>query len=497
MGDVKGALAASIVARGIAALTGLVALPLYVRFLGLEAYGIVGVFASMQVLVAFMDLGLPTTLTRELARLRQHGELGQARSLLLTFELASVCLALLSALLLAAAAPLVASHWVNLETLFAGHVTTALQLGAIALACQWPANLYAAGLAGIHRQTELALSSAVFAVLRVAVSLVALWHKPTLESFFLAQILTAILQSAAMRAQLWRNMRLPGHRAVVAVSLLHRSREFAGGMTAITITSILLMQMDKVILSYLLRLPDFGLYVVASTLATALYILISPVFSVIYPRLAALWSTGDTQSLAQLYHASSQAMAVLVIPLALVMASFPKEALFVLTGDESLSAQAQFVLSLLVVGWALNGIMNMPYALQLASGWISLTIRTNTLAIAALLPVTWWLASQWGVEGGAVSWLALNLGYLVVTPHLVHQRLLPQEKRRWYLEDTLRPGGAALVAVGALWLLHDGDRPRLTTAAQLAFYWAVATGAAALSLSAVLARASRESPAKS
>ena len=183
-------------------------------------------------------------------------------------------------------------------------------------------------------------------------------------------------------------------------------------MTAITLTSILLIQMDKLILSYLLRLPDFGVYVVASTLATGLYILISPVLPRSIRGCAPCGARARSERRIDLYHTSSQTMAALILPLALVMACFPREALFVLTGDEALINEPNWILSFLVVGWAFNGFMNMPYALQLAAGWTKLTIVTNVVAIAVLVPITWWSASHFGVEGGAVAWLGLNLGLL-------------------------------------------------------------------------------------
>ncbi len=485
MEDVRKALAVSIGSRGFSAVLGLLALPFYVRLLGIEAFGVVGLFASLQVLVAFLDFGLATTLTRELAGVghdrerRAHG-----RNVAITFEAVYGLVAVVIGLLLAAVAGPVATHWVNLEGLTAEEVTRALQLAGVALAIQWPVNLYGAGLAGLHLQTPLAVSSSAMAGVRVSLSLAALWHSPTLDSFFLAQIASAALQTAITRVQMWRGLALPGHRAAARVDLLLRTRSFAGGMTAITITSILLVQLDKVILSYLLRLPDFGVYVVASSLATGLYVLISPVFSVVYPRLSALWGAGDMVGTTGFYHASSQAMAALVLLLAVVMACFPTQSLFVLTGDPVLSRNGAWVLTFLVAGSALNGLMNVPYALQLASGWTSLSVWINAGAIAILAPATWFAAERWGAAGGAAAWAALNLGYLMLTPQLLHRRLIPREKWPWYLQDVAVPAAASLAAVLLLRAMDTATDSRWLAALQLAGIWLVTVLATVLVLGA-------------
>ena len=52
-----------------AAAIGLVFVPVYIRFLGIESYGLLGLYAALQGLASVLDLGLTTTINRELARL--------------------------------------------------------------------------------------------------------------------------------------------------------------------------------------------------------------------------------------------------------------------------------------------------------------------------------------------------------------------------------------------------------------------------------------------
>lgn len=475
MEDVRKALAISIAARGVGACLTLLGLPIYLQYLGVEAYAVVGLFASIQVLVAFLDLGLSTTLTRRLASLSGRSQdLAQGRDTAWTFEIAYLVIAGIIAVLLAAAAPFVTSGWVKLQALSVDEVRWPLQIASLALACQWPSNLYSAGLAGLQRQVSLAVSVACFAALRLAVSIGFLQAAPTLESFFAAQLVASILQSLGMRWLMWRVLALKGHRPESRRGTLDGSWGFAGGMTAITITSILLTQMDKLILSYLLRLTDFGYYVIAGTLIGGLYIFITPVFSVIYPRISALWPTRDMWVISGLYHSSGQVMAVLVLPLAAVLAFFPAESIYVLTGDRLVSDQAAPILVFLVLGAALNGVMNIPYALQLAAGWTSLSVWINIASVILLAPATWWAATNYGAAGGAAAWAALNLVVFVLTPQLLHRRLLPDEKWRWYGQDVVLPAAVSAGVAGVLAILGQLDSDsRLVLTAQLGMCWMV------------------------
>jgi O-antigen/teichoic acid export membrane protein len=55
------------------ALVGLAFIPLYIRYLGIEAYGLIGIFAILQAWLALLDLGLRPALGREMARFTGGG----------------------------------------------------------------------------------------------------------------------------------------------------------------------------------------------------------------------------------------------------------------------------------------------------------------------------------------------------------------------------------------------------------------------------------------
>ena len=43
--------------------------PLYIKFMGIESYGLIGIFATLQAMFVLLDMGLSATLNREMARL--------------------------------------------------------------------------------------------------------------------------------------------------------------------------------------------------------------------------------------------------------------------------------------------------------------------------------------------------------------------------------------------------------------------------------------------
>jgi O-antigen/teichoic acid export membrane protein len=372
--------------------------------------------------------------------------------------------------------PTLVHYWVKLDVLDPVVAGRGLVLGGLALALQWPAGLYASGMTGLHKQTQLSVVTSVFATSRIVLTVGILsLVNPTLEAFFWAQITWALVQSVGMRFMLWHSLKLKEHKPLIKLSIIREKLHFAGGMTGIALTSIVLTQMDKLVMSHTLALKDFGVYVLSSTLAFGLYMVISPLFSVIYPRLSALIYAGNDQTVAEQFHLGSQMMAVLVIPAAVTIALFSKQILYIWTGNISISEQGAGVLSLLVIGNACNGIMNIPYALQLASGWTSLSFWINVGAILFLTPATWFFATKYGAIGGAAVWCALNVGYVFLTPHLMHKRLLQTEKMSWYMRDIFPPVLVAAAAIALLWGVDLSGLSWLQLAICITFFWVAST----------------------
>ena len=51
------------------ALMSLAFVPLYIKFLGIESWGIIGIFTALRSVMVIFDLGLSAAMTRELSRL--------------------------------------------------------------------------------------------------------------------------------------------------------------------------------------------------------------------------------------------------------------------------------------------------------------------------------------------------------------------------------------------------------------------------------------------
>lgn len=451
MATLRRNLIANMAGKAWSALMALAFVPWYIQLLGLEAYGLVGFFATLQAVSVVLDLGLGTAINRAMAG---HAETGGAaarqRELLRTFATVAWIGGILIGGLVAASAGVIADRWINARDLERGTVVQAVQLMGLVIALRWPAGIYGGVLMGLQHQVSLNLITAAgITVANLGVIAVLTWVAPTLEAFFAWQAGAAVLQTSVMAWWAWRCVPASPGRTRFARSVLVEHWRFAVGTGAITALGVLLAQVDKVVLSRLLRLDDFALYALASVVAGGIGIMVGPVFTAVFPRLSAAVAGGDAARLAADYHRTCRLTALLVMPAAFTLALLAEPVLWAWTGDAGLAQATAPILAILVVGSALNGLLMVPYALQLAHGSTRLGLQCNLVAVVLLVPAVaagaWWL----GPAGAALGWPVLNLCYVVAAMPIIHRRFLAGAQRRWTLHDTGIPLAAAALAVAA------------------------------------------------
>ena len=97
---------------------GLAFIPLYIRYLGVEAYGLIGLFAILQAWLSLLDMGMTPTLNREMARYTSGAHSQQSiRNLLRSLEVLCAGLAILISISVWAASDFLASDWLRTHDL--------------------------------------------------------------------------------------------------------------------------------------------------------------------------------------------------------------------------------------------------------------------------------------------------------------------------------------------------------------------------------------------
>lgn len=455
---------------------GVAFLPHYIRILGMEAFGLVGLMLSFQAILQLFDFGIGGSTNRELScRVHDPALANGTRDLVRTSETVIWLLALAAILLVWACSGLMADHWLHLRSIGRGEASHAITIMGIATALFWPSLFYANCLSGLEQQPALNLINTIFATLRYAGVLpVLLWISPSIEAFLWWYAIVGALQSLTTAVAVWRALPKGDRHACWRADELHGNRRFAGGLFGIGVLALSVSQLDRLTLASLRPLEDLGQYTLALSVASGLGRMVQPMFNALYPRFSRLVARHDTTTLRELYHLSSQYLAVVIAAVSMMLIVYAHDVLFLWTGDAILANKVALPLSILVVGSALNGLMNIPYALQLAHGWTRLAIGLNATSLLLGIPFCLWAVQEHGTTGAASLWLLANLASVLVGIPFMHRRLLRGEMTAWYLRDNLPSILASLLVALALSLVMP-PLPRTLHGATLLALAGVAT----------------------
>ena len=454
--SVKRNLIANYIGQGWTTLMGLAFIPLYIKYIGIEAYGLIGIFTLLQAGLTLLDMGLSSTLSREMARFMGGAYVAETiRDLLRSVEVIALIVSCLIAAGMWLASDWLASEWLHTEKLPIPEVANALSIMGFVAALRFIEGIYRSSIVGLQHQVIYNIISSVMATLRWlgAVGVLA-WISPTVNAFFLWQGIVSLLTVLVLGWLTYEVLPRVERTAYFSLSALKGIRCFAGGIMVITFLGLLLTQVDKILLSSILGLVDYGYYTLAAVLAGGLYMISAPIQTAYLPRLNELRASDDHKLLIQTYHRASQMVAVIVGSAAAILVGFSETILNLWTHDAELAARSAMLLSILSLGNLLNCLMLIPCQTQLTFGWTSLLIKINVVSIICIIPTILWVTPRFGAEGAAWTWVSLNVFYMFLGVHFMYRKILTTEKWRWYVEDVFQPlTAAAFIVAPSVWLM--------------------------------------------
>lgn len=424
-------------------LVGILILPLYLKYMGAEAYGLVGFFTMLQAWFSLLDMGLTPTVARETARFRGGAtDALSYRRLLRALQLVFFAVAVLGGGAMFAFSGLIAKTWLQVQTLPLAQVQAALQLMAVGVALRWMSGLYRGCISGSERLVWLGGFNAFVATLRfVGVLPVLIWvgHSPVI--FFTYQLLVAVVELGGLAVTSHGLLPTvpPGQRPGWSpTSLLKPIKPVLSFSLTIAFTSsvwVLVTQTDKLVLSKLLPLADYGYFTLAVLAASGVMMISGPISSALLPRMARLQAEGDEAGLINLYRNATQLVAVIALPASMVLAFFAEQVLWAWTGDSRAAAQAAPVLRLYALGNGFLALAAFPFYLQFAKGDLKLHLIGNALFVVFLIPAIIWASSRHGMVGAGYAWLTANALYFIIWVRKVHDRFAKGLHLQWLIND--------------------------------------------------------------
>lgn len=462
---------ASYIGQLYVTLIGIAMVPIHVRFMGAEAYGLVGFFAMLQAWFQLLDMGLTPTLAREVALFRGGAiDALNLRRLLRAMEGIFVGLALTGCIVMMTGSQAIAVNWLKVQQLSLIEVQNSIMLISIIIALRWISGLYRGAITGFERLVWLSGFNSMLATARFAIVIPYFMYvgaSPT--KFFSYQLVLALIEIAVLVLRTYHLLPKIGVQQRIGWewTSIRGPLKFSATISFASLVWVLATQADKLLLSKLLSLAEYGYFTLAAVVSGGVVAIANPISGALLPRLSRLSAERNETELTALYRGATQLVVVMAVPATLVLAFFSDQILWVWTGDVVLVEKVASVLTLYAIGSGISVIAAFPYYLQYAKGNLRLHLIGSFLFVLIFIPTLIFSIKKLGMVGAGVTWLAVNLVYFILWAPVVYRSFAPGLYWPWLMRDIIATSTPAIFCAWMISMSFTWPTGRLAIGFQL------------------------------
>lgn len=441
----------NVAGQGLVLVLSLIAVRFIFRRLGDDVFGIIFFNLVLTgVLTSALELGVSATIVREISS-HWESEPDYIRKLIRTASTLYWGGGVLLVVVIWVTAPLLVTHWVNLKTLDPGTAATTLRILSVTALVILPKGLYASLFRGRQVMVVNNVIDVGAAVIQQAgillvllggggVYLVAGWIAASALLGAIAYVLTA--------ARLFGWSPLSPSFYMEAV---RRNLGFTGQMMVISLMSLVHVQAAQVIVSKLLPISEFGFYSLAASTVNRATFVTGAAAQAAFPSFSSLHAAGDRPALMQQYRKLQDLVSYGTLPLFMGIC-FVALPVYTYVINASVAQSLLLPTAFLALGSWMSATLNMPHMLALAMGRPDIAVRTTSLALLVVLPVTVLLIVRFGIAGAGFSWVFYHTFVYVVMIPRVCRYCLQIAPSRWY-GQVARVAALAAATYGVAWLV--------------------------------------------
>lgn len=372
--------------------------PVYLRLIGVDRYGILVIAWVILGYFGVFDLGLGRATAQRIAAMR-HAEPSERAEVFWTALALNTAFGVIGALLLWPVAKFYFTNYL--------HVTEPLRLEILA-AIPWlvtalPVSTVSGVLSGALQGRERFLALNVCSVLESSLSqllpLAVVWFRgPDLAYLVPATLLGRVLVFLILFAQCYWH--LPLNKALtIRRDLIVPLFRFGGWVTVTGFIGPLLSTFDRLIIGSIAGLKAVTYYTVPFSLISRVSILPGSLANTLFPRFSATSKEERKRLMEEAVRVLSVIMTPLIIVGILIMAPFLTWWL-----GQDMARNAAYVGEILALGFWFNGLATIPFARLQAEGRPDLIAKCHLAEILPYLAFMAFALHAWGVVGAALSW---------------------------------------------------------------------------------------------
>lgn len=427
-------------------LIGVVSIPLIVRWLGTERFGLLSLAWVVLGSFAFFDFGLGRATSKYVAEALGKGEPDRIPQLVWTAVTIQGLFGFIGALVLLPITPLFVERILSIPSELVGEATGAFYVLALSV----PVILVSSSLSGVLEGAQrFDLVNAVripsIALTFLLPLLGAMWgfQLPGIVALILVSRLVTLSALVVFDLQVFPDLK----NFSASFALLPHLLAFGGWLTVTNMVSPIFVYLDRFLIGSLMTMSAVAYYTAPYELVMRLLIIPTSIASVLFPASSSLASRGARDELNVIVARSTKYLVTAMVPPTVVFLMFANEILRIWLGHD-FAIESAGVFRLLSLAVLLNAIGYIPFALIHGVGRPDVVAKYLLIELPLYVGVAFVLISRFGINGAALTW-CLRMVWTIPIFSVICTKMAGVHLRAFSENGTVRSLAVALGVIGA------------------------------------------------
>lgn len=417
-------------------------IPLYIRYFGEEAYGLVSFFATLQATMNLLGLGLSGTLRREFATGNNDNENKSYKyKLLRGTELIYGGIAILIVIITMISSGYISNSWFNLVALNPEVVQTTLSLMGISIGIQLITNLYHGCLLGLNKQVKANIYYLLWASGKsIGSVLILALISPSLVYFYMCHIFFDVIYFVLIRVMVIKSLKNSMLKWTYRdFKMLEKIWKYSLGLLTISLISVVTRQLDKTIISKFLSLTELGAYNLSITLGQVTAIISSALSITLFTNFTKMYSLKQKKELTSYFLKYNKIVSLIIISMGSYIAIYSRELMLFWTGNYVLVESIGYGTSFVVMGTVFSSLQELPYSFVLAHSDTKINRSMGIYSLPFIIIMPFIAIRLNGIQGAAISYLTIMFLQTMAYIYLVYRKYIGNKVFSWMVKQYIIP----------------------------------------------------------
>lgn len=394
----------NLTSEGWLALVLFVTIPLLVKFLGEEQFGLFSLAWVVVGYLAFLDIGVGRATTKFVSECLGKGAAHEVASLTRTALAANCIMGMVAAVIAVLISPLLIREVFKIPAPLHVQAMSVFIAVAVALPVLLIQGVLRAVLSSFQRFDWINLVNVFAMSVQWVLATILAWSGHGVIAVVWVAVLARMLMNVAYFLLLLRVVPDLLSEPSIHLGTLRRLVHFGAWVTVSQVMSPLLVYLDRFLIAAFVSLAAVTVYAVPTEVFNRLGMFPSCIVATLFPAFSERGTVdAEKEKLARLYSLTSKYLSFVLLPFFVLLIFDAKDILGLWMGTR-FASQGSLVLQILAFGAFFNFLARLPFTAIQALDRPDLTAKFHLLELPIYVVMCLLLIPRWGIVGAAVAW---------------------------------------------------------------------------------------------